>query len=262
MAMLLSSFREVILLDADVLFFANPANLFSTPEYTQHGALFFRDRILSPTSRKQFLENSLPPPISPTVSQTNRWWLGTSGHMQESGVVVVDKWRHFVALLLATLLNGPERNGRPGESGVYQMMHGDKETFWLSWEMSGDHDYAFYQGRAGQIGRFVQNQPHSKGEICGLQLLHLDLKGRPFWLNGGIARNKYHDDHLTNFQDFDGFISEPQEDAVTSLDPWNGWEERDGGYTMCLHGEAYTPLSEEEEAIITMTKQTARTWSI
>jgi alpha 1,3-mannosyltransferase len=132
MAMLLPSFREVILLDADVLVFVDPTHLFSTPEYTQHGALFFRNRLLSPASRRQFLENSLPPPISSTVSQTNRWWLGTSGHMQESGVVLVDKWRHLVALLLATLLNGPERNGNPGESGVYQMMHGDKETFWLS----------------------------------------------------------------------------------------------------------------------------------
>jgi alpha 1,3-mannosyltransferase len=260
-AMLFSSFEEAILIDADAIFFKNPADLFATPEYKQYGALFFRDRLLSPSSRREFLEKTLPLPMSPNVMLSNRWWLGTSGHMQESGVVVVDKWRHFVALLLATRLNGPERNGRPGESGVYQMMHGDKETFWLSWEMSGDIDYAFYQGRAGQIGHFVQDPFKSGGEICGIQLLHLNLEGRPLWFNGGIAENKNHDDHLTNFQKFHGFISEPKEATSTSITPWDGWEERDDGSIMCLHDDTFTPLSRKEQEIIDMTTDIARKWS-
>lgn len=32
------------------------------------------------------------------------------------------------------------------------MMYGDKETFWLSWELAEDLDYAFYDGMAGSMG--------------------------------------------------------------------------------------------------------------
>jgi alpha 1,3-mannosyltransferase len=142
MAMLLSSFREVILIDADVLFFVDPTTLFSDPDYLRLGALFFRDRLIAPADRADFLTKSLPSPLSQNILQSNRWWLGTSHHMQESGVVIVDKWRHFVALLLTTRLNGPDRDGNDAlrKKGVYEMMHGDKETFWLSWEMAGDSD--------------------------------------------------------------------------------------------------------------------------
>lgn len=31
-------------------------------------------------------------------------------------------------------------------------MTGDKETFWLGWELVGDHDYAFHPGNAGNMG--------------------------------------------------------------------------------------------------------------
>jgi hypothetical protein len=46
--------------------------------------------------------------------------------MQESGVVVVDKWRHFVALLMVTRMNGPDRDGNKAEGkvGIYDMVYG------------------------------------------------------------------------------------------------------------------------------------------
>jgi hypothetical protein len=40
-AILLSSFRETILIDADALFIRNPAILFDDPGYLDSGALFF-----------------------------------------------------------------------------------------------------------------------------------------------------------------------------------------------------------------------------
>jgi alpha 1,3-mannosyltransferase len=219
MAMLLSSFREVILIDADVLFFVDPTTLFSDPDYLRLGALFFRDRLFAPADRADFITKSLPSPLSQNILQSNRWWLGTSQHMQESGVVVVDKWRHFVALLLTTRLNGPDRDGNDAlrKKGVYEMMHGDKETFWLSWEMAGDSDYAFYDGRADQIGvvtsSSTENGREGEEEVCGKQLLHTSREGRPLWFNGWIATDKYQDDHLTSFQDFQGFVTEPRETA-------------------------------------------------
>lgn len=262
MAMLLSSFREVILLDADVLFFVDPATLLSDPDYLRVGALFFRDRLLSPAERRNFLTKSLPSPLSSNILQSNRWWLGTSNHMQESGVVIVDKWRHFVALLLTTRLNGPDRDGdhASGKKGVYQMMHGDKETFWLSWEMVGDIDYAFYEGHVGQIGiltsKDMKGAAESEEEMCGKQLLHISHDGRPLWFNGWIAIDKHQESHLTDFQDFQGFVAEPRE--TTRQDPqfWNGWEVRDGNI-MCLASDGYTVLSAEERKTSDMIVRTA-----
>lgn len=256
MALLLSSFREAILIDADVLFFVDPATLLSDPEYLRFGALFFRDRLFDPTDRADFVTEALPQPLSQNILQSNRWWAGTSLHMQESGVVVVDKWRHFVALLLATRLNGPDRDGNDaGKTGVYQMMHGDKETFWLAWEMAGDTDYAFYDGRAGQIGAVAPKSAESgdegKGEMCGKQLLHTSREGRPLWFNGWIATDKHQENHLTSFQDFQGFITEPQETERWSSHYWNGWMVREGNI-MCLASEGYTPLSAEENKIVKM----------
>lgn len=124
-AILLSSFREVIFIDADSLFFRNPASLFDEPGYKKTGALFFKDRMIMPENKKRFLQQILPKPI-PKLAKESRYWTGESGHMQESGVVVVDKWQHFIPLLLVTRLNGPDRDGNKeqGRIGVYDLMYG------------------------------------------------------------------------------------------------------------------------------------------
>lgn len=124
-AILFSSFREVIFIDADSLFFKSPEVLFDDPSYQKHGALFFKDRLIMPENKKRFLQQILPKPISKQVKQS-RMWTGDSGHMQESGVVVVDKWRHFMAMLLVTRMNGPDRDGNKDEGriGVYDLMYG------------------------------------------------------------------------------------------------------------------------------------------
>lgn len=162
-AILMSSFREVIFIDADALFLQNPEILFHSSGYTETGALFFKDRNLLPENRRGWLKSFLPKPISHHVKK-NRMWTGESGHMQDSGVVVVDKWKHFVALLLTTRLNGPDRDGNKsqGKKGVYEMVYGDKETFWLSWELADDLDYAFHDSVAGTMGSLGPLEPDPK----------------------------------------------------------------------------------------------------
>jgi hypothetical protein len=126
-AILMSSFREVIFIDADSLFFEDPAVLFDDPGYVETGALFFRDRKIMPESKKRWLQQLLPKPISKLAKQSYMW-NGESGHYQESGVVVVDKWKHFVAMLLVTRMNGPDRdsNKEEGIIGVYDMVYGEQ----------------------------------------------------------------------------------------------------------------------------------------
>jgi hypothetical protein len=124
-AILLSSFREAIFIDADSLFLRNPAILFLDADYKETGALFFKDRIIQPSSKRSWLKKILPAPVSSQVRR-NRFWTGESSHMQESGVVVIDKWKHFVPLLVITRLNGPDRDGNKDEGrvGVYDMVFG------------------------------------------------------------------------------------------------------------------------------------------
>lgn len=124
-AILLSSFREVLFIDADALFLSNPANLFEDEAYVETGALFFRDRLMFPESKKKWLQQILPKPVSKNVRHS-RFWTGESGHMQESGVLLVDKWKHFMALLMVTRMNGPDRDGDKdkGIIGTYDMMYG------------------------------------------------------------------------------------------------------------------------------------------
>jgi alpha 1,3-mannosyltransferase len=164
-AILLSSFREVIFIDADSLFFRNPEVLFEEPGYKNTGALFFRDRLIMPENKKRWLQQILPKPISKQVKQS-RFWTGDSGHMQESGVVVVDKYRHYLALQMVTRMNGPDRDGNKDEGrvGVYDMVYGDKETFWIGWELVGDLDYTFHAGDAGIMGMVQQPEEEHKQE--------------------------------------------------------------------------------------------------
>lgn len=134
-AILLSSFREVIFIDADALFFKDPAVMFDEPLYKETGTLFFKDRIIMPESKKQWLKEVLPAPVS-SKAKMSRYWSGVSGHMQESGVVVVDKWQHLIELLLTTRMNGPDRDGNKDKKivGVYDMVYG-KETSLLKFHV-------------------------------------------------------------------------------------------------------------------------------
>lgn len=162
-AILLSSFREVIFIDADSLFFRNPEDLFEDPDYKKTGALFFKDRLIMPENKKRWLQQILPKPV-PKLAKESRMWTGESGHQQESGVVVVDKWKHFIAMLLITRFNGPDRDGNKekGITGVYDMMYGDKETFWIGFLLAGDESYAFHKGDAGIMGELGDHRDEDK----------------------------------------------------------------------------------------------------
>lgn len=157
-AAFMSSFREVILLDADVLFFSNPEDLFENPGYVDTGALFFRDRVVWAQDRKSLMRKILPEPVS-AKARESRWWKGESGEYQEAGVVVVDKWRHFLSVFLTARLNGPDRGDTDAGKGTYSLWWGDKETWWIGFELAGDTDYHFHQGNTGNMGTVTNTEP-------------------------------------------------------------------------------------------------------
>ena len=262
----MSSFREAIFIDADALFLQNPEILFEDSDYLKTGALFYKDRLIMPESKRKWLRKILPKPISEQVKES-RLWTGASGHMQESGVIVLDKWRHFVSLLLITRLNGPHRTGNEemGIQGVYDMMHGksqgllelsvdlllisvgDKETFWIGFELAGDLDYAFADGAVGTMTAGKDVTGSENYTVCERQLLHVDGKGRPVWFNGGLKpRNA-----TSGPPNFEVFALEP--DASFSGDPWEVQDDN----VVCLTTQEYYALESEDLNVLGMIAEVA-----
>lgn len=123
-AVLASSFREVILMDADAYFFKKPDTLFDDAGYRKTGALFFYDRTLFPgwETGRLWLSSFLPTKSS--LVEKSRWWKFKTAHEQESGVVVMDKRRVMLGLLATCKMN----DRRERDHVTYKHIHGDKEV--------------------------------------------------------------------------------------------------------------------------------------
>lgn len=185
-AMLASKFSEVLMMDADVFFLQDPGLLFEDEGYKATGSLFYYDRTLfaNKTKGPDWMRSFLPT-MSSFVPKS-RWFRGVSAHEQESGVVVMDKTKALLGLLSTCKMNGAtERNEL-----VYKRVYGDKETFWIGFEVT-QTPYAFIHSYAAVIGSYGRGDTDGSPEqICG-NLMHLDTEGKPFWSNSGLYRNKH-----------------------------------------------------------------------
>jgi hypothetical protein len=114
-ALIMSRFREALLLDADNVPVRDPAFLFDTPEYGEAGALFWPDSIDIAATNPIWTETGLPAEQRTSL---------------ESGQVLVDKSRHARALHALLYLN--EEADR-----YYQLIYGDKDTFLVAWLATG-----------------------------------------------------------------------------------------------------------------------------
>ncbi|KAJ3063079.1 hypothetical protein HDU98_001058 [Podochytrium sp. JEL0797] len=178
-AILASRFRNVIFVDADALFFQDPARVIlnDSPLFAKHGQLFFSDRTLGRGDAKWFKSiNPHPTAFSKTLRYMNR----KTSHEMESGVVAVDKSRADVlhALLLVAKMNSFQER-----QVLYEAVHGDKESFWFAWDILRI-PYAFAPNFGGTVGY------KDDTGICG-GLFHTDENSKPFWWNGGVLKNKH-----------------------------------------------------------------------
>eukprot|EP00842_Homolaphlyctis_polyrhiza_P001743 jgi/Hompol1/256/HPOL_001145-RA len=184
-AVLASSFREVILMDADALFFQPPEVLFEMEGYKKTGALLFRDRTLpyniwghGPGS-KHLMEQIADPYINNLLFTENRLMNEKSGDEIDSGVVVWDKLQVMPVLLLTCLLNDD-----PYKGTLYHKSYGDKESFWFAHEAMRI-PFGIGPGHGGAIGELERRDEDYR--ICG-GMFHPDEHKRPLWFNGGIGK--------------------------------------------------------------------------
>ncbi|TDH74212.1 hypothetical protein CCR75_004615 [Bremia lactucae] len=198
LAVTYSHFEELMLLDADVLFFENPMTLWETDKYRDTGTLLFHDRLCQ---RTMFLDrpvrgNNRLSHLNVYIAQfqvapfallknikrsnassenmiavklnnytpsehllTSHSWNRRSGHEMDSSVVLWSKKRQPRATaILAAFL---ARNGirRPPS-------YGDKEFYFIAAELA-ETQYAFSDFGVGGAGwEFLDNGPE-KSIICG-----------------------------------------------------------------------------------------------
>src|SRR5262249_41696505 len=114
-AVLHSSFREVLWLDADDVPVRNPEFLFETPEYREHGAVFWPDYERYEPDHPMWEFTGVP---------------YRDGPEGQAGEILVDKDRCARALALTMWFNHHHRF-------FYQHMSGDKDSWRFAWHKLG-----------------------------------------------------------------------------------------------------------------------------
>ncbi|KAL6069151.1 hypothetical protein QOT17_007690 [Balamuthia mandrillaris] len=134
-----SSFREVLVLDADCVPMEDPVNLFESPSFVQHGNMFWTDT---------------PPPFSKSAFFEGTGFKRTWKLETDSGQIFLDKKRTWKGLMGAWFLNQEAPL-------VYRFVLGDKDTFPLGFDAAGIHFNQILSPRSGWGGYFGNpNVPH------------------------------------------------------------------------------------------------------
>lgn len=155
LAALFNSFEEYMLVDADTILVQNPDFYFRMKGYVNKGALFFKDRT-APWFR-EVSDGVFFRKISPSVIDSamfdiplitnhtvGRPYFDGMLHYMESGLVLVDRNRHFNSVVMMLQMNfmGP----------VTSRSYGDKEVIWLSFATNGDEGYHFNKYYGAAVG--------------------------------------------------------------------------------------------------------------
>lgn len=201
LATLFNSFEEMILIDADTVFLKPPSFFFYLDKYLDTGTMFYKDRStfeFRPENDLIFFKKLMPSILDtivfniPQVSDhtlNNDFFKGLS-HYMESGLVVIDRKKHFSQPLIMSQLNFH----LPVQARVY----GDKELFWLSLALAGDEEYSFNGHYAASIGELTpvaeriadvkKNQEFKSQEICSNHPGHInDADDHTLiWFNSGF----------------------------------------------------------------------------
>ncbi|KAM3159831.1 MNN1-like protein [Lachancea thermotolerans] len=275
-------FEEYVFMDIDAISYVDLNYYFETHEYRQTGTLFFRDRYRGePISEKcpamaetlfpSFLENfywhhyaavdldyvedQCDKYLMPHEKVVKNYFIDNNQHQMESGLVVVHKTSHCVALMLSLMLHMT-----PALGGC---SYGDKEFFWLGFYAAG-HDFAFHGGRAGTAGTRKEDEKvnkyfqQKKYEICSVTIAHMsEHEGELLWVNGGAQSCKFDDAEkdwkneklgmstkFSSLEELQRVYREPIDiqHGIIPAEKFDGWGQPDGrcqGYVHCARYEKH-----------------------
>ncbi|OHW97263.1 glycosyl transferase [Colletotrichum incanum] len=176
-AALYAPFEKVILSDADSVFVQAPETLFLDPSYESTGALLFHDRLL----------------WQHAFADRHEWWrsslVWTEDYAEEgdSGLVVTDESR--LDVLMGLLHVAWQNTYDVREEVTYKITYGDKESWWLGFELSGA-SYAFEKHYGAMVGWVKNKVADTVQRICSFVIGHIDVGDELIWYNGGLLKNK------------------------------------------------------------------------
>jgi len=194
-SVLASRFEEVILIDADTVYLRDPLKFFNDPGYLKKGTLFFEDRRFKESMFdsykwfKKWITNPLP------ETKKLRIWNEKTTDQMESSTVVIHKSKTILGLLATCKLN--ELKYRPI---VKDHIYGDKETFWLGFDMARQ-PYYFNPLRPVFIAK-VDNINTNTTRFCG-HIGHRSKDNKFMYWNGHLIKDKESDNpELIDFNTF------------------------------------------------------------
>lgn len=201
LATMFNSFEEIFFVDADSVIFKKPTYFFKLAKYTNSGTLFFKDRSAAQFRAGHDLRffSKLCPSVDDlmmfNIPQLTGHTLHNSFfngylHFMESGVVLLNRKRHFMQPFMMSLLNF--------YSPVMKRIYGDKELFWLAIALMGEESYEFNDNFAAAVGEITPEVERNKDidqfrhlrshEICSNHPTHIsDHDNRTIlWMNSGF----------------------------------------------------------------------------
>ncbi|RAW32476.1 hypothetical protein PC110_g11205 [Phytophthora cactorum] len=205
LAMYHTDITEVMLLDIDDVFMHDPAVLRTTEGYQKTGTTFFYDRVLfsreffnqdvNGTSYLKRMLNDfdyakyrLEPRAHPSKGLRRSYaYRGMTSHEQDSSLVVIDKSRSGQAMAIMFWLITEERFRR-------EFSYGDKETFWISFELA-QQDYFFSPWGVGGISSSTNKDLENHSDtLCGSIVQYMPVENQPsnfLYVNGKAMLNPF-----------------------------------------------------------------------
>lgn len=169
LTLLFSSFEDTVLIDTDTVPFVDIEEyILKSDVYQDKGAFFFKDRqlydhITGPelTYFKKLLPNRLDNaffqiPELTNFTMDNRFFGQHYKHVQESGMVAINKKKHMRSTLTINVLQMWH--------AATTRVHGDKELFWLGFSIAGDEDYYMNKYGVGAVGQLNPNSNRLLGD--------------------------------------------------------------------------------------------------
>ena len=171
-AMIFSPFKQVLLLEPDILLLKNPEYLFQDPNYQRTGALFWKDCKKDTIWDKKVYDWVRK--LLPYRKGDNRILDKKAGNFQSRDIMLLNKPMHPRMLeKLWTLTNEWKL--------VYKYIFNDKESYWIAAELAKE-PYTFVSSYPGVVGEIHLN------ELCG-NILYSDPLGNLLGWNGSLLRN-------------------------------------------------------------------------
>ncbi|ODV94169.1 hypothetical protein PACTADRAFT_34979 [Pachysolen tannophilus NRRL Y-2460] len=213
LALLFSSFEEVIMLDSDTIPLIPIENFFQESNYLKSNTSFYKDReandfveegyvnyfrsLLIDEADSSFFESEFP--YSDKVITNNRFFQKFSKHQMESGLLLMNKKQYLSGILISIQLNFFKL--------IKVRLHGEKDLIWMGQLYAGNYNYKFNNNFAVAVGELTPLQAFDDSkmvarELCSTHPGHiLDSDGKTLaWMNSGFLKCKKINSYQNDFQ--------------------------------------------------------------